>query len=149
MPGLDPELRESDSCCLELYLAIGVLFKSECTDTTGKIYLNTLISKGYSVFLSYDRNFNPTKIIKPKDEIELFYYITTLDDLKKQVNKLKLKYIFKDTTCSMTQHAGKLLGYRLECLEYLNLNNKTYAYDTYNIYIQYLKNYLRQNPPTG
>ena len=49
----------------------------------------------------------------------------------------------------MTQHAGKLLGYRPENLEFLNLNNQTYAYDTYSIYIQHLLKYLRQSPPMG
>lgn len=47
----------------------------------------------------------------------------------------------------MTQHAGKLLGYKPEALPYLNLNNQTYVYDTYHIYLTSLRKYIEHIYP--
>lgn len=149
LPELNVNLQDATSYELEIYLAIGVLFKAECSDKDGKIFLHKLLSKGYSVFSAYSTSYVSDGKLLAKEGVELFYYISILRDLRGAANKLKLKYIFKDTTCSMTQHAGKLLGYKAESLEFLNLNNQTYAYDTYSIYIQHLLRYLQQNPPLG
>jgi hypothetical protein len=47
----------------------------------------------------------------------------------------------------MAQHAGKLLGYNISNLHYLNLNNTDKAFDTYQIYINHIKIQLQlQNP---
>ena len=43
----------------------------------------------------------------------------------------------------MTQHGGKLLGYNMKNLHLLNLQNVDSLYDTYQIYINELKKYLR------
>lgn len=47
----------------------------------------------------------------------------------------------------MAQHAGKLLGYNLDKLHYLNLANQTTAIDTYQIFIIQLKQILATANP--
>lgn len=47
----------------------------------------------------------------------------------------------------MAQHAGKVLGYRRETLKYLNLDNTSEGYDTYQIIINELCNYLLKEQP--
>lgn len=47
----------------------------------------------------------------------------------------------------MSQHAGKLLGYKPDSMQFLNLCNEKIAYDTYVIYIRELVRLLKQANP--
>lgn len=139
-----PELRNHSNLEIELYLAIGVLFKTSCAEKDGRIFLKNLVQKGMEVHT------NPAtaeRTLNNKELAELLYYRDTLTKLQSNTPHIPLRYIFKDTTCSMTQHAGKLLGYKVEALPYLNLKNSDYSYDTYAVYINSLKTFLQRTPP--
>lgn len=47
----------------------------------------------------------------------------------------------------MAQHAGKILGYRQETLQFLNLNNTDHLYDTYQVIINEMRSYLMKEQP--
>lgn len=142
------KLSIKDSNLISVFCSIGILFKSQLLkDESGAIKISDLILHGLTVYKSYSsmgEMAHLTTHIKIKTKIELLYYINII---KSHLSgKYVAYYLQKDTTCSMAQHAGKLLGYREEALPYLNLNNRDEMYDTYQIYINYLKEYLKKTP---
>jgi hypothetical protein len=148
LPPLSPlnvaNLRLADGCpSMPLFQAIGFIFKAQCTNSDGKIYLLDILNLGAAKYLVYKSlQLVNYKLDDPKTSIELMYYVTMLNDLFSEKTTIPLRYVIKDSTCSMVQHAGKLLGYRPTKLEFLNLNNNLYAYDTYAIFIQSLREHL-------
>lgn len=127
----------------EFFQSVGFLFKKNFTQPSGEICLKDVIGFGIETYLKY-RAHSPTELYNiykdPKLVVELYYYITAITQV---TNGCTLQYyIWKDTTCSMAQHAGKLLGYNLDKLAYLNLANQTTAIDTYQIFIVQLKRLL-------
>ena len=77
--------------------------------------------------------------------VELLYYISALKELSSGV--AKKFYVVKDTTCSMAQHGGKILGYNELSMKMLNLNNLEIGYDTYQVLINRLKDSLADKNP--
>lgn len=124
------------------FTAIGVLFKKEITDSDGSILLIKLANLGKAKFERYTL-YTLAELLQelkePADVSELYYYLCAI----RNSNPTKGFYIWKDTTCSIAQHAGKLLGYNTANLHLLNLNNTTRAYDTYTLYINELKKQLK------
>ena len=129
---------------LEVFQSIGFLFKKSLTNREGLIDLDAIVKFGVEIFLKHrfaklpdlcEAYNNDYKLI-----IELHYYINIINRMESG-EYLKF-YIWKDTTCSMAQHAGKLLGYNLENLKDLNLQNDQYAVDTYQIFINKLRGAL-------
>jgi hypothetical protein len=136
----NPHLELQNPALLEFFQAIGVLFKSKCINTKdGSVNLNDLLNQGVSFYTRY-KDHDPVQIpseIDIKDYAEFLYYKHAIES-----ERVKLRrgyYIWKDTTASVVQHGGKLLGYKPEMLPQLNLNNEFIAYDTYQVVINELK----------
>ena len=131
----------------EILKSIGFIFKNTCTEPTGEIYIEKILKLGLDIYNKYKEV--PLKLysLDYKTAIELYYYVRIINTLVHDTKAAKAWYLFKDTTCSMTQHAGKILGYRTLGLEKLNLSNETFAYDTYSLYVQGLKDHLRKLNP--
>lgn len=133
----------------EFYQSIGFLFKKTLTNNQGEINLNSIIELGVQTYLKY-RNLSILELIRNlggefKLAMELYYYIHAINQAV--LGSRSLYYIWKDTTCSMAQHAGKLLGYNENQLHLLNLANTNIAIDTYQIYINQLKKLLQTKHP--
>ena len=132
-----------DSNYLSILQSIGFLFKNALQQSN--ILLKEIIFWGLDIYLiNVDLPINEYCVLnlKPslKEKMELAYYIRIIKKLE-QKEYFKF-YLCKDSTCSVTQHAGKLLGYRPETLNYLNLANDNTYYDTYYVYISQLHSYL-------
>lgn len=124
------------------YHSIGVLFKKEITNTDGELRLDELIRLGQNKYnalknLSLDQLYSELKDLTLI--AEFLYYTHALTNTKETF------FIWKDTTCSMAQHAVKLLGFKENTLKYINLDNTIIAYDTYTIYIRELKKLLKRS----
>lgn len=137
-------LKITDSNLYSVFCSIGVLFKTKYTNTeTGMIKVSDLIEHGLNLYIKYKEcglaEFLGNSI-KTKIKVELLYYFNIID--KHLSGVFKAFYLQKDTTCSMAQHAGKLLGYKKESLKFLNLDNLEYLCDTYQIYINHLKAWI-------
>lgn len=124
------------------FQAIGFLFKKELVDEESKINLSLINNFGkekYKKYINYTTKNLVEELIDLSVISEFQYYLFAINKPSKSF------FIWKDTTCSMAQHAVKLLGYKEDGLKYLNLKNQDYAYDTYGIYITELKNALKKN----
>jgi hypothetical protein len=123
------------------------LHKTKHTQTDGKIYLAHIIDEGFKIYQAYKnlsiQELRALTLFDHKELIEIYYYIYAINQILG--GSKNMFYVWKDTTCSMAQHAGKLLGYKIESLELLNLDNKEYAIDTYQIYINHIKTILAQS----
>lgn len=140
----DPDLWSShkldDTNVQTVCLSIGLLFKADFVDpSSGAIAISRLVDKGFSIYLKYHAN-TPQQWLalgwEYKKLIEIIYYCTIINQIR--AGSPKKYYLQKDTTCSMAQHGGKLLGYNLEHLHYLNLNNVETMFDTYQIFLNKL-----------
>lgn len=128
---------------IEFIQAIGVLFKSKCINpTTGAMPLEEILKLGYEQYNKYkDTPIQDAQAdFDLRDLAELYYYIYAFKHEREAVHKGF--YIWKDTTASVIQHGGKLLGYKHEYLHLLNLNNNLIAYDTYQCIINKIKEVL-------
>ena len=116
------------------------------TTATGEIDLKKIIKLGVKKYLEFkDKDIislNQSQLGESKVTIELYYYCNIINQLES--NNYRKYYIIKDTTCSMAQHAGKLLGYNENNLYTLNLYNSDFGYDTYQTFINKLKDILRE-----
>lgn len=132
----------NDTVDKDVYLlALGTLFKKEITNNLGEIALDQLTPLGrqkYEHFKSLSLNELFTTLKDTTLVAETAYYINAVKSTSETF------FVWRDTTCSMAQHAVKLLGFKPESLKYLNLDNSTIAYDTYTIYILKLKQILVQ-----
>lgn len=128
---------------IELLQAIGVIFKNKCLNTkTCEIHLPEILDLGYQLYLQYKDSdiLTLTTQLDIKDAAELCYYINAFENEQSKLQRGY--YIWKDTTASVIQHGGKLLGYNAETLCYLNLQNDYTAYDTYQYVINKIKDFL-------
>lgn len=133
-----------DTNIISILYSIGLLFKTKLVNnSTGFVELSLVTDYGLQVYL---KNHTNTAIdwwnlnLNLKTKIELQYYTNIIKSI---IHRVPKKYfIQKDTTCSMAQHAGKLLGYKQDSLAYLNLSNENAFCDTYQIYINKLRDYL-------
>jgi hypothetical protein len=101
---------------------------------------------GLSIFKEFEVNKLSTRVIDNKDFVEVEYYINIIRCVSAQ--QVCKWYIIKDTTASVNQHIGKVLGFKGDALTYVNLANETHMYDTYELYISYLKQYFGTNCPS-
>lgn len=123
------------------YKALGTLFKKEVTDEQSRINISQLETLGqfkYKQLKSLDLNEQHGLVQDLSTLAEATYYCLALTTESGRF------FVWRDTTCSMAQHAGKVLGFRTENLAYLNLSNDKYAYDTYGIIIFELKKLLQK-----
>lgn len=136
----NPHLELQNPALLEFFQALGVIFKGKCVNVKdGSINLNDLLNLGVSYYTLY-KDHDPLKIpseIDIKDYAEFLYYKHAIESERSKIQRGY--YIWKDTTASVVQHGGKLLGYRPEMLPQLNLNNEFIAYDTYQVIINAVK----------
>lgn len=141
-----PEARTENPAVIEFIHAIGVIFKSEVINQeTGELSLRDVLTLGYKRYCYY-QNYDFIKNennLDLKDLTELFYYVYAYQNESNSVQRGY--YIWKDTTASVAQHGGKLLGYKTDSLKYLNLDNQFVAYDTYQVIILALKRRLAQD----
>lgn len=128
----------------EIYQSIGYLFKKEITKPDGGIKLYDILTLGIKKYLQHkDNDINEVWLLENTDTklvVELFYYVNSINQI--QLGNYCHFYVIKDTTCSMAQHAGKILGYNPNNLDKLNLSNQETGYDTYQIFINELKRVL-------
>lgn len=133
----------------EFFQSIGFLFKHTLVNPAGEIYLHDAVRAGGDYYIKYHTlsigELWSTLDKDAKLTSECYYYIYAINAIRQGCRSAF--YILKDTTCSMAQHAGKLLGYNTKHLTYLNLANREYAIDTYQIFIQELQKYLRLHEP--
>lgn len=135
-----------DTNLVSVFCSLGVMFKGKLVNpVTTELKLADVISYGINFYLekrglTLDDLLNTD--IKLKDLIEIYYYFNIIESYSG--NALKSYYIQKDTTCSMAQHAGKLLGYKAEALKLLNLSNFDKLHDTYQVYINDLMRFLKK-----
>lgn len=131
----------SDTNLLSLCLSIGLTFKKQAINPQdGSIELCTLIQSGLEFYLNNAANSVEDWVklpLKTKNLIEVIYYTVAINSARG--GRPLAYYIQKDTTCSMSQHAGKLLGFNPASYHLLNLNNTDKAYDTYQIFINTLR----------
>ena len=142
-------LSNFDTNLFEIFKSIGFLFKNNLTKGDGSIEISAIIAEGVSIYLKH-RDTGVVDLYNIFDSdcklvSELNYYIYAVNCAIS--GNSKNYYIWKDTTCSMAQHAGKLLGYNSQGLKYLNLDNELFAYDTYHIFIINLKQKLKETQP--
>lgn len=135
----------NDNNLVAVFCSIGLLFKNKLiAEETGQLSMSTAIEFGVELFLN-NKDFTYRDWlqlgIKNKMLIEILYYFNIVNQCLQ--NNFFAYYLQKDTTCSMTQHAGKLLGYKTTALPLLNLQNLDMYFDTYQIFINELKSYLR------
>ena len=123
------------------------MFKNQFVDVaSGEIYVADLISYGQQI---YAKNANNSMCQwlqlgwELKKLIEVIYYCNTITSILS--GNPKKYYLQKDTTCSMAQHGGKLLGYNTANLHLLNLQNVDFLCDTYQIYINKLIEFFQPN----
>lgn len=130
----------TNTAAFEFILAIGMLFKTEKINLlTGEFNLEDIFELGLQYYKKY-KNLDliqESKNFELKDLAELYYYINAFSIEKN--NSTRGYYIWKDTTASVIQHGGKLLGYKTQMLKYLNLSNNLVAYDTYQVVINEIK----------
>lgn len=132
----NPTLQVRNLASIEFFHAIGVVFKSKLIcKKTGALRLADLLQEGYDRYLMYSKDIFYVKRgdVELKDWAEIVYYMRAFET--ERLAPSKGYYIWKDTTASVAQHGGKLLGYKPETLRYLNLDNELVAYDTYQIII--------------
>lgn len=131
---------------IEFILAIGMIFKTEKINTsTASFSLLDILQLGLKYYEKY-KNLDlitESQNFDLRDLAELYYYIHAFSQEQDGVSRGY--YIWKDTTASVIQHGGKLLGYKSTALKYLNLNNDIIAYDTYQVVINELKLRLQGN----
>lgn len=122
---------------IDIFLAIGLIFKSKVTNVMGyRKFLDT-IEFGVMIYEEYTQdNSSVVKVQDIDDRVVLRYYLYVLDNIKNK--NIKLWYIIKDTTASVHQHTGNILGFKQEALKYLNLDNEFSYYDTYELFISEL-----------
>ena len=127
-----------------VFYSLGFLKKSKIVADDGKIYFIDILNNGLKIYLNFiDECSSLHTIDEIKENIELGYYVNIIRCvLSKDMDVVKY-YIIKDTTASFAQHEGKLLGFRADKLEEVNLKNSSYMYDTYYVYINHLKGLLR------
>lgn len=135
-----------NSMSLEFIFAIGVMFKTEVIDkATGAFNIVEILQLGLKYYEKY-KNLDlilESQNFDLKNLAELYYYIYAFSKEQHQIERGY--YVWKDTTASVIQHGGKLLGYNTTMLPYINLQNDTTAYDTYQIVINELKLRLKKN----
>lgn len=124
------------------YHSIGVLFKKEITSADGELQLNKLAALGLDKYntlgkLTIAQLYNDLKDLTLIAEFIYYKHALTTPN--------ETYFIWRDTTCSMAQHAVKLLGFKENTLKYVNLDNTDVAYDTYTIYIRELKKFLKKS----
>jgi len=133
----------------ELYQSLGFLFKKTHTKDDGQIDLIKIREVGIDFYCKHQNTTLKTLwLLLNKDSkltAEAYYYVSAIKRVCE--GDTALFYIWKDTTCSMSQHAGKLLGYQPDSMQFLNLCNEKTAYDTYVIYIRELVKLLKQVNP--
>jgi hypothetical protein len=78
-------LNTKNTNIFEFFQSIGFLFKKDCTNIDGSIYLEQIIQKGVDYYILY-KNFSivelyKTKILNYKELIELYYYINAVNQV--------------------------------------------------------------------
>ena len=125
---------------------LGIIFKTDIVDSNGYRSMEEVFYIGLSIFKEFEVNKLSTRVIDNKDFVEVEYYINIIRCVSAQ--QVCKWYIIKDTTASVNQHIGKVLGFKGDALTYVNLANETHMYDTYELYISYLKQYFGTNCPS-
>lgn len=124
---------------------LGIIFKKDVPDSNGYRSMGEIFYKGLDIFKEFGVDRLGTRVIDNQDMVEVEYYINIIRCVSAQ--KVHKWYIIKDTTASVNQHIGKVLGFKSDALTYVNLANETHMYDTYELYISYLKKYFDKNCP--
>lgn len=125
--------------------SLGALFKNEVDQDSGFKSLAGIFYKGLEIWYKYNNNLLNKKLIKYKDLAEITYLINIIISVNNGI--FKKWYIIKDTTASVNQHMGKVLGFKAGSLKYVNLDNDTHMFDTYQLYIDYFKSYFSSSCP--
>ena len=126
--------------------SLGILFKKTIKLTEGFIGMPDIFYKGISI---YKKHINKTlyiENIENKVYAEILYLTNIIDCVS--VGDIKKWYIIKDTTASVNQHSGKILGFKQNSLKYVNLDNDLFLYDTYNLYVNYFKEIFKIKCPS-
>lgn len=138
------DLKITDTNLQAVCLSIGLIFKNKFLNTqTGEVLISDVLDYGREIYTNHRFNSIPQWLElnwELKKVIEVLYYCNIINSVLS--GKFKKYYLQKDTTCSMTQHGGKLLGYNYENLHLLNLQNVDSLFDTYQIYINELKRHF-------
>ncbi len=129
---------------VEFFQAIGIIFKGKLTNKEGMLSISDCLLYGFDFFKKFSEQNIEFQKLELKIKAEILYYITAINDII--INNSKQGYyIWKDSTASMAQHGGKILGYKNSALKYLNLANNFHAYDTYTVIINNIHKYLLEN----
>lgn len=129
---------------IEFFQAIGVIFKTKLTKQDGSLCIADCLNYGFNYYLNFSEFTEDYQNLELKTKAELIYYTTALKDILNYNSELNY-YIWKDSTASMAQHGGKILGYKNSTLKYLNLANNFYAYDTYTVIINDIHKFIKKN----
>jgi len=124
---------------------LGIIFKTDVIGSNGYRSMGEVFYTGLNIFKEFGVNQLGTRVISNQDLVEVEYYINIIRCVS--VQQVCKWYIIKDTTASVNQHIGKVLGFKDDALAYVNLANETHMYDTYELYISYLKQYFNKNCP--
>jgi len=124
---------------LWVLLSLGFKLKTQILTINFKLDAETLIYKGLEIYNLYAKNLQAVfiKIPDKMDAAEIIYYLNLI--LQLRIDKVYAYYVIKDTTASVYQHLGKLLGFKNEAaLIYTNLLDESGWYDTYGPIIEIL-----------
>ena len=135
----------NDEHTLNIFLSIGAIFKSRLVTSTGFRSFIETISLGIDIYEQHIKKKIVDTTKNPDDGLMLIYYSHIINSINSK--KIKKWYVIKDTTASINQHAGKLLGFKSEALEYVNLTNTTKYFDTYELFISELLKYILIKKP--
>jgi hypothetical protein len=120
--------------------ALGLVMKDGVESTSGYKKMGDVFYNGIVVYNKYKCGVYSTTEIGCKKLAEITYLSNIIDSVNTGI--IKMWYIIKDTTASVHQHMGKILGFRQESLKLVNLSNTYTMYDTYELYVNFFKKTL-------
>jgi hypothetical protein len=137
------DLNIQDLHTVNIFLSIGLVFKKSIVSNCGFRSFADTINSGIDMYQKYivDNKYIDS-ISNIDDKSVLMYYLHIIENILK--GNIKKWYLIKDTTASITQHTGKLLGFTKKSLKYVNLSSSNSYYDTYELYVNELIIYLKK-----